>query len=478
MSRPGLIGGPLLVLVAILGLALLAPGAALAEYSFVAKWGSGGSADGQFRAPYGVVADGFGNVYVTDFGNGLGNNDRVEKFDSNGGFLTKWGSLGSGDTQFENPWGIATDSDGNVYVADVNNHYIKKFDPSGVFAVKFGGGGSVDGQFGLAVGVAVDSAGNVYVADHDGGSPLVDRIQKFKPIPTPDGYAYDDQWGVTGSEPGQFNEPSDVAVDTVGNVYVSDRKNHRVQKFDSDGFFIVQWGGMGSGDGQLAFPEGIATDAAGNVYVADRGNNRIQKFSPSGVFIAKFGSTGAGDGQFLQPHDVTVDPAGNVYVADTGNDRIQKFSGTGAPLPGGGGGGSGTVIDVSNEFKIENTKVLSKNGALKFKLNLPAPGIVEAIATVKAPPRPPSLDPSHRKHEGHLARLAKAKAPVKMAKGSASATAAGPLTLTVTPTKKGKKFLGWKSPLKATVKITYKPTGGSPSSISRPVKFKLTKKSR
>jgi sugar lactone lactonase YvrE len=433
MSRPGFIGGPLLALVAILGLALLAPAAALAEYSFVAKWGSGGSGDGQFRAPYGVVADSFGNVYVTDFGNGLGNNDRVEKFDSTGGFLTKWGGLGSGDTQFHDPWGVATDSEGNVYVADVNNHYIKKFDPSGVFALKFGGAGSANGQFGLPFGVAVDPAGNIYVADHDGSPPSVDRVQKFKPALG--GYVYDDQWGITGSEPGQFNEPSDVAVDTVGNVYVSDRKNHRLQKFDSEGFFIAQWGGMGSGNGQLAFPEGIATD-----------------------------------------------PAGNVYVADTGNDRIQKFYETGAPLPGGGGagggGGGGPVIDVSNEFKIENTTVLSKNGALKFKLKLPAPGIVEAIGTVKAPPRPPSLDPGHREHEGHRSRLAKAKAPVTMAKGSASATAAGPLTLIVTPTKKGRKFLGWKSPLKATVKVIYKPTGGTPSSISRPVKFELTKKSR
>ncbi len=414
-------------------MALLAPGAALAEYGFVAKLGSGGSGDGQFRAPYGVVADGFGHVYVTDFGNGLGNNDRVEKFDANGGFLTKWGSLGSGDTQFQNPWGIATDSAGNVYVADVHNHYIKKFDPSGVFAVKFGAAGSGDGQFGLPFGVAVDSAGNVYVADHDGSPPSVDRVQKFKPALG--GYLYDDQWGVTGSDPGQFNEPSDVAVDTAGNVYVSDRKNHRIQKFDSEGFFIAQWGGMGSGDGQL-----------------------------------------------LQPNDVTVDPGGNVYVADTGNDRIQKFSETGAPLPGGGstggGGGGGPVVDVSNEFKIENATVLSKNGALKFKLKLPAAGVVEAIGTVTAPPRPPSLDPGHREHEGHRARLAKAKAPVTIAKGSASAAAPGSLTLIVTPTKKGKKFLGWKSPLKATVKITYKPTGGTPNSISRPMKFELTKKSR
>jgi streptogramin lyase len=457
--------------------ALLAPATASAEYTFLTKWGNGGSGDGQFRAPYGVVADTSGNVYVTDLGNGLGNNDRVEKFDSNGAFLTKWGSLGPGDTEFHDPWGIATDSEGNVFVADINNHYIKKFDSSGVFALKFGGAGTGDGQFGFPFGVAVDPAGNVYVADHSGGVPSIDRVQKFKP--TLGGYVYDDQWGVTGSEPGQFKEPADVAVDSSGNVYVSDRKNHRIQKFDSEGFFLAAWGGMGSGDGQLVFPEGIATDSAGNVYIADRGNNRVQKFDSSGTFITKFGSTGTGDGQFLQPNDVTVDAAGNVYVADTGNDRIQKFAEAGAPPTGGGGssggGGGGVVIDVSNEFKIENTTVLSKNGALKFKLKLPAPGKVEATATVIPPPRPPSLDPGQREHEGHKSQLAR---KVTMATGSATANAAGPLTLTLSPNKKGKKFLGWKSPLKAIVKITYTPTGGTASSITRAVKFKLAQKKR
>ena len=464
-------------LVALSGLSLVAPAPASAQYAFVAKWGGAGSGDGQFHAPYGIAADSSGNVYVTDHGNGLGNNDRVEKFDSNGAFLTKWGGLGAGDTDFHDPWGIATDSAGNVFVADVGNHYIKKFSSAGVFALKFGGAGSGNGQFSLASGVAVDSAGNVYVTDHDGSLPL-DRVQKFKP--SLGSYVYDGQWGVNGSGAGQFKEPSDVAADSSGNVYVSDRNNHRIQKFDSEGFFLAQWGGMGSGDGQFVLPEGIATDSAGNVYVADRGNNRVQKFSSDGAFITKFGTSGSGDGQFLQPNDVSVDGAGNVYVADTGNDRIQKFAEAGGATGGGGGasgasggsGGSGVVIDVSNEFKIENTTVLSKNGKLKFELKLPAPGNVEAIATVIPPPRPPSLDPDHRKHEGHKSSSPK---QVTMATGSALASAAGPLTLTLSPNKKGKKFLGWKSPLGATVKITYTPTSGAASSITRAAKFKLVK---
>ncbi len=452
------------------GGALLLVPTASADYSFLTKWGSGGSGDGQFRAPYGI-AIGPGNVvYVTDFGNGLGNNDRVEKFDSNGTFLTKWGSLGASDTQFSNPWGIATDSAGNVYVADSGNHYIKQFDSAGVFVRTIGGPGSGDGQFAGPIGIATDSFGNVYATDHD-AFPMVDRVEKFKPGGI-DGFEYADQWGITGTLPGQFREPHDIATDSAANVYVSDRTNNRIQKFDSEGFFLSEWGGMGSGDGQFVFPEGIATDSAGNVYVADRGNNRVQKFSSSGAFITKFGSNGAADGQFAQPNDVAVDSAGNVYVADTGNDRIQKFGETGVGETGGPGVGGGAV---GNNFKIEKTISSAKNGKIKFKLILPAPGIVEATAKVIAPPRPPSLDPSHRKHEGHLARLAKAKRAVVMARGKATTAAAGALTVTVAPTKKGRKFLRWKSPLKATVRIIYKPTGGIAKAITRSVKFKLAK---
>ncbi len=100
----------------------------------------------------------------------------------------------------------------------------------------------------------------------------------------------------------------------------------------STGVFITKWGSSGSGDGQFNLPSGVAVDAVGNVYVADTGNNRIQKFDGAGVFITKWGSVGTGNGQFTSPQGVTVDLAGNVYVADTGNHRIQKFSGAGAAL--------------------------------------------------------------------------------------------------------------------------------------------------
>jgi ELWxxDGT repeat protein len=132
-------------------------------------------------------------------------------------------------------------------------------------------------------------------------------------------------WGSTGSGNGQFNIPSGMAVDSSGNVYVSDRNNHRIQKFTSSGTFITKWGSNGSGDGQFAYPYGVAVDGSNYVYVADSSNNRVQKFDSDGNFITKWGSYGTGDGQFSTPYGIAADGSGNVYVADYGNNRVQKF---------------------------------------------------------------------------------------------------------------------------------------------------------
>src|SRR5580765_4689978 len=92
-------------------------------------------------------------------------------------------------------------------------------------------------------------------------------------------------WGSNGSAPGQFSFPVGVATDALGNVYVADRANQRIQKFDRLGNFIAQWGTSGSGNGQFNNPVAVATDAAGNVYVVDAQNYRIQKFSAAGAYI-------------------------------------------------------------------------------------------------------------------------------------------------------------------------------------------------
>lgn len=100
------------------------------------------------------------------------------------------------------------------------------------------------------------------------------------------------------------------------------------KKFDSNGNFITKWGTAGAGDGQFTTPAGIAVDSLGNVFVADQGNNRIQKFDSNGSFLTKWGSKGSNDGQFMfmTPTGLVVDRSGNVYVVDGGNSRIQVFA--------------------------------------------------------------------------------------------------------------------------------------------------------
>jgi streptogramin lyase len=279
-------------------------------YDFVLKWGSSGTEDGQFHYPYGVAVDSNDNIYVTDV-----YNYRVQKFDSSGGFLLEWGSNGTGEGQFDAPWGVAVDSNDNVYVTDFWNYRVQKFDSSGGFITKWGSFGTGDGQFNNPIGVALDSNDNIYVSEYSNH-----RVQKFD-----SSGGFITKWGTLGTGDGQFNCTQGVAVDSNDNVYVNDFWNHRVQKFDSSGGFITKWGTLGTGDGQFNGAKGLCVDLNGNIFISDYNNHRVQKFDSSGGFITKWGSFGTGDGQFDDPIGVAIDSNGNIYVADSDNNRIQKF---------------------------------------------------------------------------------------------------------------------------------------------------------
>jgi len=219
----------------------------------------------------GVAIDSSGNVY------GVDEDERVQKFDLNGNFITKWGSYGSGDGQFARPQGIATDSSGTVYVVDTYNHRIQKFDSNGNFIVK---------------------------------------------------------WGTRGSGNGHFIYPRGVAVDSWGYVYVADTENNRIQKFDSNGNFITKWGSYGGGDGFLNYPRAVAIDSYGHIYVADTYNHRIQKFDSEGNFIAKWSPPYGG-----AVDSVAVNASGDVYI--TRSYVVQKFAwvlGLAVVSPNGGEG--------------------------------------------------------------------------------------------------------------------------------------------
>jgi tripartite motif-containing protein 71 len=117
------------------------------------------------------------------------------------------------------------------------------------------------------------------------------------------------KWGSPGGGDGQFNEPVGIAIDSSGNVYISDH-NSRIQKFDMNGTFLLKWGSGGNGDGQFLGPLGIGIDSSNNVYVADWFNNRVQKFDSDGNYLTQWGSTGNNNGEFNNPHDIAVDSRG------------------------------------------------------------------------------------------------------------------------------------------------------------------------
>jgi sugar lactone lactonase YvrE len=336
------------------------------HYKLSYKWGTSGSGNGQFSYPVDITIGPPHRVYVVEL-----DNNRVQKFlqanpcpasttqiQSGICFVTKWGSFGSGNEQFDQPTGIAVDSSGRVYVADgdESNNRIQIFKGTGVFSKILGSEGSGLGQFKKPSDVAFDPAGRLYVLDR--GNSRIQVFQLANPCPagttqTQSGVCFVTKWGSYGSGIGQFNTALGITVDSSGRVYVADTINHRIQVFTGNGIPIVVWGSVGSGNGQFNAPENLAVDTSGYVYVADTGNNRIQKFQlanpctagttqikPGVCLVIKWGSYGSGNEQFKGPTGIVVDSSGLVYVVDHGNNRVQVFywktntEGTGAPSGG------------------------------------------------------------------------------------------------------------------------------------------------
>jgi sugar lactone lactonase YvrE len=318
---------------------------------FVTKWGSAGSGDGQFSAVYGMAVDNNGYIYVAETPSGQVYNNRIQKFTTDGQFVSKWGSTGNGDGQFMYPNGIGVDSSGYVYVADSNNYRIQKFTSDGQFVTKWGTQGTGDGQFGYPYGIAIDGSGYIYVTDTNNY-----RVQKF----TSTGQ-FVSKWGSQGSGDGQFSYPQGIAVDADGYVYMPDHSANRIQKFTSTGQFVTKWGSQGSGDGQFMFPggsfDGIAVDASGYVYVTEYINQRVQKFTSNGVFVAKWGSGGTGNGQFYKPYDIAFDGSGYAYVTDLQNNRVQKFTSDGQFVMKWGSTGT-----ADGQFKQPNAVTVDASG--------------------------------------------------------------------------------------------------------------------
>jgi len=256
---------------------------------------------------------------------------------------------GSGSAaRFDGPAAVATDAEGNAYIADAKNDTIRKLTSNGAvttFAGQAGTEGSADGlgaaaQFLEPSGVAVDAAGDVFVADTD--NCTIRKITPAGQVTTFAGTALSEGSGDGAGAAARFSFPWGLAVDAAGNLYVADWGNSTVRKITAAGVVTTLAGlagATGSADGAGAAarfnaPIGLAVDATGNVYVADSGNDTIRRITPSGVVTTLAGTAatpGSTDGaggtaRFDSPHGIAIDGSGTLYVADSGNATLRQVT--------------------------------------------------------------------------------------------------------------------------------------------------------
>ena len=309
--------------------------------------------------PQGVAVDSSGNLYIAD-----SQNHRIRKVDSSGIITTVAGTGDGGyggdgglatSAMLNNPSEVAVDGSGNLYISDTRNLRIRKVDSMGTITTIAGTGTSgYSGDGGLATsamlnnpsGVAVDSSGNLYIADFQ--NLRIRKVNTSGTITTVAGIGrsgYSGDGGLATSA--MLNNPSGVAVDGSGNLYIADSGNLRIRKVDTMGT-ITTVAGTGvrgySGDGGLGTsamlndPSVVAVDGSGDLYIADRLNHRIRKVDNSGniATVAGIGRSGhSGDGgpataaRLDYPSGVAVDGSGDLYIADRFNHRIRKVDNSG-----------------------------------------------------------------------------------------------------------------------------------------------------
>ena len=272
--------------------------------SSILRFGSLGSDPGQFNSPQGIRTDNDGNVYVVD-----SINNRVQKFNSSGAYITQIGEFGGGDGQFWNPQDVLVDSSNNIYVSDSNNNRIQKFNSFGIYQSTIASTSPT--------GLAFNLTGNIIATDLNNSRVVIYNADTGAEI---------NSFGSAGSGDGEFNAPRGVAVDTDDNIYIADTFNDRVQKFNGSGAYQSQVGGSGDGNGQFNRPYYIAIDTTNKLYVTDIYNNRVQIFDNSLAYISKFGQYGSGAGDFSQPTGIAISNSGNIYVSEDTNNRVQEFS--------------------------------------------------------------------------------------------------------------------------------------------------------
>ena len=275
-------------------------------------------ADVGLNSPRGLAIASDGSIYVADTGN-----SRIVHVSVDGNILASWGSrtpdgeLPPAAGTFIEPWGVAIDPQGNVYVADTWNHRIQKFDAIGNFKTEWGSlGQSTEGTNSLwgPRGIAVGPDGRVYVTDTGNKRVVVfDSNGKFL-----------QEFGIGADD--QLDEPVGIAIGSNRLVYVADTWNAQVVVFSADGNLITKWQVHGWAGDSLDNKPYITVDSHNRVYITDPERYRVIVFSSSGTPLAAFGQYGPEEDAFGLPVGIASTPDGTIWIVDTGNNRLAKFN--------------------------------------------------------------------------------------------------------------------------------------------------------
>ncbi len=238
------------------------------------------------------------------------------EFDPQGQFVRGFGA----DDLLRRAHGMAIDASGNMWVTDVADHVVMKLDKDANVLMTIGTKGTA-GEWSQAAGalllnepndVALDSRGNIYVVQGHGGD--MPRVLKFSPTGE-----FITQWGSRGYGPGQFVAAHAIEIDADDVLYVADRENMRIQRFDTDGNLLREW----KFDAMVC---AIFLHNDGFMYITTGFDGEFAKVDMDGNVLGAIGSPGTGNGQFGEAHALTMDAAGNAYIPDVINRRVQKFA--------------------------------------------------------------------------------------------------------------------------------------------------------
>jgi ABC-type Fe3+ transport system permease subunit/DNA-binding beta-propeller fold protein YncE len=239
---------------------------------------------------------------------------RVQKFSPDGKYLLEWQMP---ETIKGKPKGMCRDREGNVVLVEPHYSRVNYFSTDGHLVAQWGVRGTNAGQFGMPRAAVVNSRDEIYVCEYDDS----ERVQHFSAR----GEKFLGGWGRLGSGNGEFSRAEGLGIDSAGRIYVADSCNHRIQVFSADGKFIRAYGCAGSGPGQFSYPYDIQFDASGLQFVCEFGNSRIQILDAQDRTLEILGGPGGAPGQFSNPWGIALDSKGNLYVADALNNRVQKF---------------------------------------------------------------------------------------------------------------------------------------------------------